>query len=229
MERVVLAWSGGKDAAAALSRLRTEGVAVHALLTTVNTATDRSSMHGVRRSLYERQAAALGLPLHVVELPPEPSNGAYDAAMGEALERYVDTVDGVAFGDLFLEDVRAYREARLSDTGLDGYWPIWGEDTVALARSSLADGRCATVVAVDGRALDRSVVGRRYDQSFLEDLPDGVDPCGEHGEFHTFVHGGPGFAAPMAVTVGRTVTRSVDGAEFHYADLRPAAGGEPAG
>ena len=223
MERVILAWSGGKDAAMTLRRLHREGVDVVSLLTTISTAYDRSSMHGVRRGLYDQQAAALGIPLHVVELPAAPSNEAYEEAMADALAMYEDrAVEGVAFGDLFLEDVRSYREERLAGTPFEGRWPLWGADTTDLAADVIEAGFEATLVAVDDRFLDASFAGRPYDHELLAELPADVDPCGEHGEFHTFVHDGPSFTEPVAVSVGETVTRSIEGAAFHYADLRPA-------
>lgn len=222
MDRVILAWSGGKDSAIALRVLRNDGVDVEALLTTIASDYDRSSIHGVRRVLYERQAAALELSLHAVELPPEPSNEQYETAMADALGRYDPTVlDGVGFGDLFLEEVRDYREDRLAGTGFAGYWPLWGEDTAALASRFIDAGFEATLVAVDGRELDASFAGRRFDHRLLDELPADVDPCGEHGEFHTFVHGGPGFAEPVPLEVGETVTRNVADSPVHYADLVP--------
>ena len=226
MAGVVVAWSGGKDAAMALREVRAEGVPVEALLTTVSEAHDRSSMHGVRRSLHERQAEALGLPLDVVALPPEPSNETYERAMARATHRYRERgIERVVFGDLVLEDVRAYREARLAGTGLEGWWPLWGRDTDALARAFLDAGFEALVVAADADAFDVDAVGRPYDAAFLEALPDGVDPCGEHGAFHTFVRDGPGFEHPVTVRVGETVTRPVGDGAFHYADLLPADDG----
>ena len=223
MAGVVVAWSGGKDCAVALRELRADGVDVEALFTTVNRRYDRSTMHGVRRVLHERQADALGLPLDVVELPAEPSNEAYEEAMARRLNAYRERgVEAVAFADLFLEDVRAYREDRLAGTGLAGRWPLWGRDTGELARAFLDAGFRALVVAADADVFGPSAAGRPYDEAFLADLPPGVDPCGERGAFHTFVTDGPGFDAPVAVEVGATETRPVGDGAFHYADLRPA-------
>jgi len=216
-----LAWSGGKDAAYALS-VRLEDDPPVELFTTINTEHDRSTMHGVRRELYERQAAALDLPITLLELPPEPGNDEYERIVEAHLQRYAERgIQRVVFGDLQLEDVRAYREERLADTGIDGEWPIWGRDTARVARSIVDAGVEAVVVAADAEALERSVLGRRYDESFLADLPPEVDPCGENGEFHTFVVDGPGFERPVGFEVGETVTRTIGDGEFHFVDLLP--------
>lgn len=222
--RMVLSWSGGKDASLALAELRErDGVEVVELLTTVGADTGRVTMHGVRRELIERQADAVGVPLRVVELPPDPSNDEYEAVMDEVHADYeARGIDRVAFADLLLEDVREYREEQLADTDLDGWWPVWGRDTTAVARDFLDRGFRATVACVDSEHLDASFAGREYDDQFLRDLPDGVDPCGENGEFHTFVWDGPVFSEPIRVEVGETVTREVKWSEFHYADLLPA-------
>ncbi|PSQ19846.1 ATP-binding protein [Halobacteriales archaeon QS_8_69_26] len=236
IDRAVLSWSGGKDAALALHELAGSGgeggsgdvggapeIAVERLLTTVSAATDRVTMHGVRPELVERQAAAAGLPLDVLELPADPSNEEYEAAMTGQLREYADRgIDRAVFADVFLSDVRAYREENLSDTPLSGYWPLWGRDTEDLVEELLAAGFRATVVCVDGSALDRSFVGRDLDRDCLADLPEGVDPCGENGEFHTFVRDCPAFEAPVHVETGERVTRTVAGSEFHYCDLLPA-------
>lgn len=220
-ERAVCAWSGGKDAALALAA---ERASVERLFTTVSTATDRVTMHGVRPDLIERQAAALDLPVDVVELPPDPADDEYAAVMREQMADYAERgYDQVVFADIHLDGVRAYRESTLATAGLDGAWPLWDRDTERLAAEFVDRGFVATVVCVDGSRLDRSVAGRRFDDDLLAALPDGVDPCGEHGEFHTFVHDGPPFAAPVAVETGERVTRTVRGDEFHYADLLPGA------
>ncbi|WP_049998057.1 Dph6-related ATP pyrophosphatase [Halococcus sediminicola] len=218
--RTVLSWSGGKDAAYALAEMRrADSVTVKGLLTTVAADTGRSSMHGVRRELYERQAAALDLPIEFVELPTEPTNEAYERVMAAAIESYATRgIDRIAFADLLLDDVRAYREARLSDTDLDGYWPLWGRDTTTLA-ADFVERFAATVVSVDGDLFDRSFAGRAFDAEFLADLPEVVDPCGENGEFHTFVWDGPIFEDGMQVRTGETVTRAVGDGEFHYCEL----------
>lgn len=221
MQRAVLAWSGGKDCALALHELRDGGSEVVELLTTIDRETDRSTMHGVRRELYERQAAAIGLPYNFVSLPSEPSNDEYERVMAREFDRYRERgVERMVFADIFLEDVRAYREEQLSDTGLEGWWPLWGRDTDDLATAFLDAGFRATVIAADAEVFDASAVGREFDDTFLADLPSAVDHCGENGEFHTFVRDGPTFEAPVPVTVGETVTRPVGDGEFHYADLR---------
>lgn len=224
MRRAVLAWSGGKDCTLALHELRsTDDVAVEELLTTIDRERGRSSMHGVRRELYERQAEALDLPNNLVGLPPEPSNDEYERIMARELGTYRDRDIGqVVFADVFLEDVRAYRERQLAATDLDGVWPLWGRDTRALVDRFLAAGFEATVVAADAGLFDESVVGRRLDTDFLGTLPAGVDPAGENGEFHTFVSDGPLFDRGVPVEVGETVTRPVGDGEFHYADLQLA-------
>lgn len=227
MATVVVAWSGGKDCAVALDELRgRDDVEIGGLLTTVSREHDRSTMHGVRRELHERQAAALELPIDLVRLPPEPSNETYEEVMARAYERCRDRgVDRVAFADLFLEDVRAYRAAQLSGTGIEGCWPLWGRDTADLAAAFLDAGFRATVVAADASVFDPGAVGVPFDDAFLADRPPEVDPCGEHGEFHTFVWDGPPFEAPVPVEVGETVTRPVGDGTFHYADLLSAADG----
>lgn len=218
--KTLLSWSSGKDAAYALHRLRTGGeVEVVGLLTTVNQAFDRVAMHGVREALLEAQAEAVGLPLWKVPLPWPCSNEAYEAAMAGACARAAaEGISEVAFGDLFLEDVRAYREARLAGTGLAPAFPLWGADTAELAREMVASGLKATLACVDSRVLDPGLAGRAFDAGLLAELPPGVDPCGERGEFHTFVWDGPMFARPVPVAAGEVVAR--DG--FVFADLVPA-------
>jgi uncharacterized protein (TIGR00290 family) len=212
----VLSWSGGKDAAFALREMRRgragadrdEGADVFELLTTVSAETGRSSMHGVHRNLYERQAEAIGLPIRFVEIPEDASNEEYEERMAEATTDYERRgVERIAFADLFLEDIRAYRENRLSESEIEAYWPIWGRDTGEVIREFLDAGFEATVVAAEDSALDASFAGRSLDESFLADLPEDVDPCGENGEFHTFVHDGPIFERPVAIRTGETATR----------------------
>jgi len=219
----VLSWSGGKDASYALWKMQEAGESVAELLTTVSAETGRTSMHGVRRGLYERQADALGVPIRFVELPADADNDEYDERMAAVTADYGERgVERVAFADLYLEDVRAYREARFADSDLSGYWPIWGRDTEEVARE-FADAFAATVVAVDDDGLDADFAGRRFDADFLADLPEDVDPCGENGEFHTFVHDGPVFDAPLRVETGERVTKEVGGdATIHYCDLLAA-------
>jgi uncharacterized protein (TIGR00290 family) len=216
---VALCWSGGKDSALAVWSLRRQGVEVIALITTVTEQFDRVSMHGVRRELLTRQAAALGIPVVTVPIPPDCSNDLYDARMATTLASMpLRGVEEVAFGDLFLQDIRAYREERLERAGKRGVFPLWGRDTAELAREFIAAGFEATVVCVDPRRLDASFAGRAYDDTLLADLPDDVDPCGEHGEFHTFVHAGPIFAAPIGCRVGDVL----ESGGFVFCDVLPA-------
>ncbi|AHG04886.1 ATPase [Halobacterium sp. DL1] len=217
---VAVSWSGGKDCAVALRELRaTRGVDVAELLTTVREDVQRSSMHGVRREHHEAQATAVGLPLHVVELPADVDNDEYEARMRAAHDAMAGGgVERVAFADLFLEDVRAYREANLNDSPIDGVWPLWGRDTRELARV-FANDFDAVVVCVDDDALDADFAGRTFDRGFLADLPDDVDPCGEHGEFHTFVRDGPGFEERVPVEPTERVTKTVGDGTFHYCEL----------
>jgi uncharacterized protein (TIGR00290 family) len=214
-----LSWSGGKDSALALWTLRRQLLEPQALITTVTETYERISMHGVRRKLLVRQAEVLAIPLVQVVIPPDCINEIYDARMTEAFAAApLSGVEAVAFGDLFLGDVRAYREGRLAAAGKRGLFPLWGHDTAALAHEFIDAGFEATLVCVDPRALDPSFCGRRYDERLLTELPPGVDPCGENGEFHTFVSSGPIFAAPIACKRGEIVER--DG--FVFRDLIPA-------
>ncbi|MFP4591655.1 MAG: ATP-binding protein [Halobacteriales archaeon] len=220
---VVLAWSGGKDAAAALAALRDGDDEVVGLLTTIDRERQRSSMHGIRRALLDRQAEALGLPVGFVELPRRASNEAYEAAVGAAMAALRDDgIEAVAYADIHLEDVRDYRERLLEAVGIEGRWPLWGRDTTAHAEAVIDAGFEAIVVAVDEDRLDRSLVGHRYDRAFLSALPDDVDPAGEDGAFHTFVVDGPPFERSVDVSVGEAVTRPVGDGRFRYLDLRPA-------
>lgn len=222
----LLSWSSGKDCAWALHVLRTRGdVEVVGLLTTFNEAADRAAMHAVRRSLVEAQAEAAGLPLRAVMLPYPCSNEVYEARMaGACADALRDGVTHVAFGDLFLEDVRDYRIRQMRGSGLEPLFPAWcgPEATPALAREMLAAGTGAILTCVDPRQLDPTFVGRSFDEALLAELPAGVDPCGERGEFHTFCHRSPAFRREIPVEVGEVVQR--DG--FCFADLM-AAGGHP--
>jgi uncharacterized protein (TIGR00290 family) len=206
---VVLSWSGGKDSALALWTLRREQrVEPVALLTTVTDEYARISMHGVRRELLRAQARATGLPVLEVEIPPVCSNDVYEQRMAQALaSREINGADEIAFGDLFLQDIRGYREERLAQVGKRAVFPVWGRDTGDLARTFIDAGFRAVLVCVDPRQLDASFAGRDFDDQLLRDLPHGVDPCGENGEFHTFVHAGPIFSAPIVCHVGETVER----------------------
>ncbi|THD58098.1 adenine nucleotide alpha hydrolase [Phenylobacterium sp.] len=221
MTAVVMSWSGGKDACMALSALQqTPGTTVAGLLTSVTRDSERISMHGVRRDLLVRQATALGLPLRELALPAFPSNAVYEAALGEALAEYRRAgVETVAFGDLFLEDIRAYRDALMARLGMTAIYPVWGRATRGFLEAFIAQGFKAVAVCVDLAKLDLSFAGRAVDVAFLADLPDGVDPAGENGEFHTFVFDGPNFRQPVDFTLGGREAR--DG--FGFVDLIPAA------
>ncbi|HEY2717642.1 MAG TPA: ATP-binding protein [Solirubrobacterales bacterium] len=217
MSGVALSWSGGKDSSLALWVLREElGIEPQALLTTFTEDYDRVSMHGVRRQLVRAQAAAVGVPLVEVEIPAACINETYEQRMAAALASPpLADLPTMAFADLYLEDIRAYREERLRPVGRETLFPLWGRDTAELARRFVAAGFEAILVCVDPRKLDPSFAGRSFDAALLEDLPGDVDPCGEDGEFHTFVHAGPIFAAPIPVELGERVER--DG--FVFCDL----------
>jgi len=218
MKRVLMSWSSGKDSAWALNLLRRDpDIEVCGLLTTVNTEFDRVAMHGTRRPVLEAQAAAAGLPLWNVPLPWPCSNEIYEERMAEACRRAVDArIDAIAFGDLFLADVRAYREEKLAPTGLEPLFPLWEIPTDALAREMIAGGLRARVTCVDTKQLPAEFVGREFDADFLSELPAGVDPCAERGEFHTCVYAGPMFHAPLALENGEIVRRD----QFVFADFR---------
>lgn len=217
--RVLLSWSSGKDSAWTLHVLRQDpDVEVVGLLTTVNTTHGRVAMHSTRLTILEAQARAAGLPLHVVPLPWPCSNDVYERAMRGALEGALEQgVTHVAFGDLFLEDIRAYRVRQLDGSGLTPLFPLWHEPTGLLARRMIEAGVEAVLTCVDPKKLSPSCAGRRFDHRFLAELPDGVDPCGENGEFHTCVLAGPMFRGRLRVEVGEIVER--DG--FSFADLVP--------
>jgi uncharacterized protein (TIGR00290 family) len=217
--KAYISWSSGKDSAYALHEARSLGLAeVVGAITTISEAYDRVAMHGVRASLLDRQMAALGIPSVRVMLPSPCSNEIYEARFGEACERLkAEGVRHIVFGDLYLEDIRAYRERQLAALGMRAIFPLWGRDTRSLARVMIASGLIAYLTCVDPRRLDASFAGREFDDRLLEDLPPGVDPCGENGEFHTVVSAGPMFPAPIAVRVGEVVER--DG--FVFADVLP--------
>lgn len=217
--RAVVSWSTGKDAAWSLVEvLRAGELEVAGILTTVTTGFDRVSMHGVRRSVLDLQAKALGLPVYPVEIPHPCPNEVYERAMGAAVARLrADGIERMVFGDLYLEDVRRYREDRLRGTGIEPVFPLWARPTRALAESMIAGGLRAVLVCVDPRRLPRSFAGRTFDRPFLDDLPAGVDPCGENGEFHSCVVAGPMWRGALPVRPGAVVER--DG--FVFADLVP--------
>jgi uncharacterized protein (TIGR00290 family) len=217
MKRILLSWSSGKDSAWSLHVLRQRGeYEVAGLLTTFNEDAGRVAMHAVRRELVERQAAAAGLPLRAVLLPWPCSNAEYESLMAQACAEAVsDGIEAVAFGDLFLEDVRAYREKQMAGSGLEPIFPLWGRPTRALAEEMIAGGLRAKLTCVDTTKLSQSFAGREFDQALLSDLPDVADPCGERGEFHSFVYAGPMLNGSLAVSVGVTVVRD----QFAFADL----------
>ena len=218
-EPILFCWSGGKDSAMALhALLQRDNVRVAALLTSVTETYERVSMHGVRRELLERQAESIGLPLREVRIPPQCVNPIYEERMEEALREFLDQgVRAVAFGDIFLEDLREYREKNLARLGMTGLFPIWKRDTRELMREFLANRFRAITVCVDPKVLAASFAGRELDESFFRDLPRNADPCGENGEFHTFVFDGPIFRVPVPVRSGDVVNR--DG--FVFCDVLP--------
>ncbi len=219
--KTILSWSSGKDSAWALHILRQDpAVEVVGLLVTINDAFDRVAMHGVRRSLVEAQARAAGLPLCMVSIPYPCPNETYQARMAAFVAQAKSAgVEAIAFGDLFLEDVRAYREEKLAGSGLAPLFPLWGRQTTELARDMTEGGLRARIVCLDPRQIDRNLIGREFDPALLAVLPTGVDPCGERGEFHTFAYAGPMFAAPIPIAAGDIVER--DG--FVFADLKEDA------
>jgi uncharacterized protein (TIGR00290 family) len=214
--KTLLAWSSGKDSAWTLHVLRQQGIEVFALLTTLNEAADRVAMHGVRRTVLEAQAEAVGVPLWKVPLPWPCTNDDYEARMAAACRRAVaEGFDTIAFGDLFLRDIRAYREKQLAGSGLTPIFPLWEIPTAQLARDMIAGGLRARLSCVDSKQLDASFAGRDFGVELLAELPAAVDPCGENGEFHTCVYDGPMFRAPLPLRTGEL--RTVDG--FVYTDL----------
>jgi uncharacterized protein (TIGR00290 family) len=220
-EKVILSWSGGKDSALALYELeKTESYEIAALLTTVAQEYDRISMHGVQRILLERQAECLGFPLEKVFISKDSSNEDYESKMREVLAKYVTAgVRSAVFGDIFLEDLRRHREDNLSKMGMKGIFPIWRRDTRELAHTFIDLGFSAVITCVDSSVLDKTFIGRAFDESFLSQLPSTVDPCGENGEFHSFVYDGPIFREPILHTKGEVVLREN---RFYYCDLTPA-------
>ena len=217
MKRVLLSWSSGKDSAWTLHALRRDpSIELCGLLTTVNTQFDRVAMHGVRRAVLEAQAAAAGLPLWIVPLPWPCSNEIYEQRMAEVCQRAINEhIDAVAFGDLFLEDVRAYREKNLAPTGLEPLFPLWKIPTGELAREMIAGGLRARISCVDTEKLPASFAGREFNEDLLRDFPPEIDPCAERGEFHTCVYAGPMFSAQLPIQNGEIVTRD----RFVFADF----------
>lgn len=220
MKRILLSWSGGKDSAWCLHIIRLcHEYEVVGLLTTFNEAVNRVAMHAVRRELVERQAFATRLPLWPVHLPWPCTNEQYEALMGEACHKAIASgIEGIAFGDLFLEDVRGYREKQLRGTGLEPIFPLWDQLTHELARAMIRSGLRAKLTCVDTKQLDAEFLGREFDEDLLTALPAGVDPCGEKGEFHSFVYAGPMFDLEIPVLIGERVARD----QFVFADLNSA-------
>jgi len=219
LEPILFCWSGGKDSALALhALLQQNDVRIAALLTTVTEGYDRISMHGVRRELLQQQAKSLRLPLHEVFIPPQCANPMYEARMEEALLFYFKQgIRRVAFGDIFLEDLRLYREKNLARVAMQALFPIWKRDPRELIREFHAAQFRSVAVCIDSRVLDPSFAGRELDTSFFDDLPPGVDPCGENGEFHTFAFDGPIFSRPVDFALGEVVRRD----SFVFRDLLP--------
>jgi uncharacterized protein (TIGR00290 family) len=218
-KKILLAWSSGKDSAWALHVLRQQNqYEIAGLMTTFNAAFDRVAMHSTRRALVEMQAEAAGLPLIAAPIPWPCSNVDYESAMKRVCDQALaQGITAIAFGDLFLADVRAYRERQLKDTGLEPLFPIWGIPTQPLAQEMISAGLRAKLVCVDPKQISPNFIGREFDQTFLHDLPAGVDPCGENGEFHSFVYTGPMFSREIAIVTGEKVQR--DG--FWFCDVLP--------
>lgn len=218
MEKAFVSWSSGKDSAFAVHEARRQGYEIVGAVTTVNEVYDRVAMHGVRSALLDKQLAALGVPALKVNIPSPCPNEVYEARMADACARIKgEGVTKIVFGDLFLEDIRAYRIEKLSAIGMEPVFPLWLRDTKTLAREMIASGLDARIVCLDPKKLDKRFGGRAFDESLLHDLPGDVDPCGENGEFHTAVVGGPMFARAIAVEIGETAER--DG--FVFTDVMP--------
>ena len=216
-KRTLLSWSSGKDSAWSLHVLRQDpDIEVVGLVSTINEEFDRVAMHAVRVELLKRQAEAVDLPLHIIPLPNPCSNDIYESRMNDFIASIKkEGIEYMAFGDLYLEDIRAYRESRLKDTGITPLFPIWGIPTDELANTMVQSGLRAQITCVDPKKLDPAFAGREYNQSLIADLPDSVDPCGENGEFHSFCFAGPMFSQPIDITLGEIVERE----GFVFSDL----------
>jgi uncharacterized protein (TIGR00290 family) len=219
MEKILFGWSGGKDSAMALYEIKKNNeYQVVSLLTTITEDYDRISMHGVRRTLVEQQAQSLDIPLYKVFIPKTCSNEIYAAKMTEALNKFKqEGVEKVAFGDIFLEDVRKYREDNLAKLNMKGVFPIWGRDSAELAHSFIALGFKSVISCIDTKVLDKKFLGRQFDEGFLAELPPNIDPSGENGEFNSFVYDGPIFKQRIGYNLGEMVLRD----SFHFCDLIP--------
>ena len=219
-EKILLSWSGGKDSASTLYELRkSNNYEIIALITTITEDYDRVSMHGVRRTLVEQQADSLGIKLETVLISRNASNQVYEANLSLVLSKYFELgIRNVAFGDLFLEDIRRYREDFLKKIGMQGIFPIWKRNTSELAKTFLNLGFKAVISCVDSVLIDKSLAGREFDEKFLLDLPSKADPCGENGEFHSFVYEGPIFKNPIHYSRGKVVLRDN---RFYFCDLIP--------
>jgi uncharacterized protein (TIGR00290 family) len=218
MPKAYVSWSSGKDSAFAFHRAQAQGFEIAGVLTTLNEVYDRVAMHGVRHALLDRQLAALGVPAIKVLLPNPCPNTVYEARMEEACARMKDEgIRQIVFGDLFLEDIRAYRIEKLASIGMEPVFPLWGLNTTLLAWQMIQEGLIAHLTCIDPRKMPKALAGRRFDESLLDELPEGTDPCGENGEFHTVVTAGPMFPAPIAVRRGETVERE----GFVFTDFLP--------
>ena len=217
MKPVLMSWSGGKDSCLALYEIqKSSDYRIAALLTTITREYDCISMHGVRRALLERQATSLGLPLHPILISKGASNEEYELEMAQAFSEYREQViDSVVFGDLFIEDIKAYREQFLARHGMKGLYPVWQRNTTSFIKKFIELGFKAVLSCVDSKTLDRSFAGKTIDEEFISSLPANVDPCGENGEFHTFVYDGPNFTQPVEFTLGEVILRE----GFWFRDL----------
>ncbi len=219
MTAAFVSWSSGKDSAFALYEARRAGIEIAGVLTTISADYDRVTMHGVRNTLLDRQIAALNLPAIKVSIPSPCSNEVYETRMGEACERIkMRGIRHLIFGDLFLEDIRAYRIEKLAAVGMEPVFPLWKRERTTLARAMIASGLVAHIVCLDPQRMPRELAGRTFDDALLDDLPAEIDPCGENGEFHTVVSAGPMFAAAIPVHVGETIERE----GFVFTDVTPA-------